>query len=244
MPKYYVDTGEELYFSIGIFQYGLAAYDLLLQSKENRYREKLLACAEWALKNQQEDGGWLTFSHQAPEHPYSSMAQGEAISMLIRAHIVTGDDRYLTAVHKAKDFMLKPIVEGCTSLYDGIDVYLYEVTCEPLVLNGWIFSLWGLYDYSKYISDAKVQAVLEQTLRSLRKKLPDYDLGYWSQYQDGTRISSPFYHKLHIAQLQVMYDLFGDAVYREYAEKWEEYQKSFLNSKRAFIKKAVQKIME
>ena len=31
VPKYHVDTGEEIYFSIGIFQYGLAAYDLFFE---------------------------------------------------------------------------------------------------------------------------------------------------------------------------------------------------------------------
>lgn len=30
VPKSFVDTGEEIYFSISIFQYGLAAYDLYL----------------------------------------------------------------------------------------------------------------------------------------------------------------------------------------------------------------------
>ena len=67
---------------------------------------------------------------------------------------------------------------------------------------------------------------------------------YWSRYEDGKRICSPFYHKLHIAQLRVMYDLFGDEIYREYADKWEAYQNSFWKPKRAFLKKAFQKVFE
>lgn len=244
VPKYHVDTGEEIYFSIGIFQYGLAAYDLYLKSGEDRYKKKLLACAGWALDNQQADGSWVTFAYENPEHPYSAMAQGEGISMLLRAHVVTGDERYMAAACKAKDFMLKSITEGGTTRYQGDRVYLYECTHEPLILNGWIFSLWGLYDYSKYVADEWVKAVLAATLTSLKEKLPAFDLKYWSRYEDGKRICSPFYQKLHIAQLRVMYDLFGDEIYQKYADRWDGYQKSFWKPKRAFVKKALQKILE
>lgn len=244
IPQYQVETGDKTFFSIGIFQYGLAAFDLYLKTEDEVYSKKFLACADWAVDNQQVDGAWNTFSHENPEHPYSSMAQGEGISLLIRAHIMTRDDRYLFAVFKAKDFMLKPIADGGTTLYRGDDVYLYEFTQAPLVLNGWIFSLWGLYDYCKYVKDKKVGLILDATLSSLKKKLPDYDIKYWSKYDDDERIASPFYHKLHIAQLTVMYDLFEDEIYRVFAEKWDAYQRSFYKSKKAFIKKVIQKIFE
>ena len=244
VPKCYVDTGEEIYFSIGIFQYGLAAYDLFLKTGEETYKNKLIACADWAVDNQQENGGWDTFTYKNPEYPYSSMAQGEGISMLIRSHIVTENEKYMSAVKKAKELMLKPILDGGTANYRDGEVYLYECTNIPLVLNGWIFSLWGLYDYCKYISDDNAKDTLKATLNSLKKKLPEFDIKYWSKYDDGKCICSPFYHKLHIAQLNVMYDLFGDRIYKEYADKWENYQCSFWKPKKAFIKKAVQKIFE
>lgn len=244
VPQYYVDTGEKIYFSIGIFQYGLAAYDLFLKTNDEIYKKKLLACGDWAVDNQQPDGGWVTFAYELPEHPYSSMAQGEGISMLIRAHIATGDKKYIDAAEKAKDFMLRAVSDGGTTSYCGKDVYFYECTHEPLILNGWIFSLWGIYDWCKYSHDETATKVLTATLDSLKDKLSDFDLGYWSKYEDGKRICSPFYHKLHVAQLNAMYDLFGDEIYKEYADKWDKYQKSFWNPKIAFVKKAVQKVFE
>lgn len=204
----------------------------------------MIACANWAVENQQENGGWITFAYEKKEAPYSSMAQGEGISMLIRAHMVTRDERYIDAVHKAKEFMLMSVAKGGTTEYQEDDVYLCECTFEPVILNGWIFSLWGLYDYVKYIGDLEVKNVLEATLTSLKKKLPEFDIKYWSKYDDGKRICSPFYHKLHIAQLLVLYDLFGNQIYKEYADKWEKYQHSFWRSKVAFIKKAMQKVFE
>ncbi len=244
VPQYRMDNGEELHFSIGIFQYGLAAYDLFLQTNEEAYKNKLLACAEWAVEHQQADGGWVTFAHNHPEAPYSSMAQGEGISLLIRATMVTGETRFTDAACKAKDFMLKPLSEGGTAEYQGKDVFLYECTALPVVLNGWIFSLWGLYDYVKHTGDVAVNAVLDQTLATLKRQLPQFDAKYWSNYDAGHHICSPFYHKLHIAQLRVMYDLFGDDVYNELADKWEMYQNNGWKRKRAFLKKAIQKVFE
>lgn len=244
VPKYHIDTGEEIYFSIGIFQYGLASYDLFLTTRREEYRNKLIACANWAVDNQQEDGSWVTFSCEKPNHPYSSMAQGEGISMLLRAFLVSKNEQYLRATHKAKDFMLKPLLCGGTTSYLGEDVILHEYTDETPVLNGWIFSLWGLFDYYKFTKSEIILDILKKTLRTLSNTLPEYDLGYWSNYDLGKRITSPFYHKLHIAQLATMYDLFGDDIYKEYSEKWEKYQNSFWYPKIAFLKKAIQKIGE
>ncbi len=244
VPKYYVDTGEEIYFSIGVFQYGLAAYDLYLKTGGETYKKKLLVCADWAVENQEESGGYITFAYKNTEHPYSSMAQGEALSLLCRAYLLTKNEKYIKSAEKAKDLMLKEIKDGGTALTKGDEIYFYEATFMPLVLNGWIFSLWGIMDYCRTVSDSRAEDVFLKSLNTLKKKLPDFDIGYWSKYDDGKRISSPFYHKLHIAQLRVMYDLFGDDIYKEYADKWENYQKSFFKPKKAFIKKAVQKIFE
>lgn len=244
IPKTVVDSGEELYFSIAIFQYGLAAYDLFLLNNESEMLGKTIACADWAVKNQQEDGSWVTFLYENKEHPYSSMAQGEGISLLLRAYQVSNNEEYILAAKKAFEFMILPKENGGTTEYNEDDVYFYECTEEPLILNGWIFSIWGVMDYYKFFKDENAKKLLNATLMTLEKRLPDFDVGYWSKYEDGKRICSPFYHKLHIAQLKVMYDLFGDQIYKEYADKWEKYQNSFWKPKRAFVKKAVQKIIE
>lgn len=244
VPKTFVDTGEEIYFSIPIFQYGLAAYDLYLLNSDKTMLKKTLACADWAVDNQNENGSFTTFEFKDKNHPYSSMAQGEAISLLIRAHLETNNDKYIDAAKKALDFMLVPKSEGGVCEYTDDGILLYEFTGFEVVLNGWIFSLWGIFDYCKYTNDDKAKQALLSTLSALEKRLPSYDIKYWSKYDGGKNICSPFYHKLHIAQLEAMHELFGDEIYKEYADKWSEYQNSFFKPKRAFIKKSLQKIFE
>ena len=244
VPKYDINGGGERYFSIGVFQYGLAAWDLYLKTGADEYREKTFACAEWAIDNQQKNGGWITFNHKNIEHSYSSMAQGEAISLLVRCYRETGDLKYLTAAEKAEKFMILPISEGGTASYENGGLTFYESTEDPLILNGWIFSLWGIFDYFKCTGDVAAGEILDKTLSTLRNRLPEFDCGYWSKYDTGKRISSEFYHKLHIAQLKTMYDLFGDDIYRQYSERWQKFALSRVKKTRAFIVKAIQKVRE
>ena len=143
---------------------------------------------------------------------------------------------------EAKDFMLKPLNEGGTTSYKDGGVYFYEVTTSPIVLNGWIFSAWGLFDYACYFKDKEIEYVWNKTIETMIQMLPEFDNGYWSLYKCRSSIASPFYHRLHIAQLKVLYDMTGEKKFLEYATKFENYQKSWINRKRAFVLKAIQKI--
>lgn len=244
VPMSSVDTGEIIYFPIEIFQYGLGAYDLYLLNSDKQMLIKVKAAADWAFDNQKGDGSWETFTYENPKHPFSSMAQGEGISLLLRAYLGLHDEKYIDAAKKAIKFMLLPLEQGGTTKYEGDNVFFYECTEEPLILNGWIFSLWGIMDYCKFFDDPNVKCILDKTLSTLERKLPDFDVGYWSMYEDGMRICSPFYHRLHIAQLSVMYELTSTNIYKLYADKFQEYQNNGINRKRAFMKKAMQKILQ
>ena len=247
LPTTVTDDGQKIYFPIEIAQYGLGAYDLYLErGKDGRYLSIAKNCAEWLCENMEDCGGWKNFAYIYPEHPYSSMAQSEAACLFMRLYTETGEERYLNAAKTAIDFMLVPIENGGCTKYDGDDVYLCEHTdpSRTVVLNGWIFSLWSLYDYVKLTHDSRIEQTYQMTLATLEKILPLYDCRYWSYYDRSKRMTSPFYHRLHIAQLTVMYDITGREIYDEYAKKWKKYSESFFKPKRAFLAKAFQKLTE
>ena len=106
------------------------------------------------------------------------------------------------------------------------------------------FSIWGIYDYYKITRDIKVKEILDKTLVTLTQTLGKFDSGYWSMYDLGGRITSPFYHNLHIAQLKVMYDLTGNDSFKLYHDKWLGYQNSKMKFIKSFCYKAYQKVME
>jgi hypothetical protein len=244
VPKTIMDTGEEILFSIAIFQYGLGAYDLYLMNDEASMLENSLVCADWAVDNQQEDGSWITFDFINKTEPYSSMAQGEGISLLLRACLAKNDQKYFIAAERAKSFMLRSIEEGGTTKYDGDKVFFYETTFSPLVLNGWIFSYWGLWDYYLFTKNDDFKVLCNKCVDTLCRMLEEFDAKYWSYYDLGGKFCSPFYHRLHIAQLKVMYDLTERREFNDISEKWERESRNILYKGRAFIKKAIQKIRE
>ncbi len=243
LPTTLTEKNERVFFPVAIFQYGLGAYDLFLENTDStdKYLHKFMQCLEWAVANQEPSGAWNNFFFSYPDHPYGAMAQGEGASLLIRGYVQTKDIRYMEAAQRAIDFMLKPVSEGGTT--DG-DILL-EYTHLPAVMNGWIFAWWGLYDYVLTTQDkGRYKEMLDRSCLTLESKLPLFTNTYWSMYDLGGHIASPFYHHLHIAQMQAMYMLTGHDVFCQYAKRWEKAEHRSSSKIRAFLKKAWQKIRE
>lgn len=244
IPTVVLQNNEEIVFPISVFQYGLGSYDLYLLTNDEKYLIAFQNMVQWALDNQSENGSWNNFFYIYPDTPYSSMAQGEGVSLLLRAYQESKNTRYLECAKRALDFMLLPIEKGGTTRYQNGDVIFMEYTHKSPVLNGWIFSIFGLFDYYQLTKDEHYLEILNQTLVTLDKKIKDFDNNYWSLYDLNNNITSSFYHNLHIAQLKVMYDIFQSQEIFIYLTKWEKYNNNILNSKIAFLKKAIQKVLE
>ena len=242
VPYNETNKGNYVYFAITIFQYGLGAYDLYLETKNEEYKKKMFSVVDWAVSNQKTDGSWSAFDWSTPMAPYSSMAQSEGASLLCRAYKETGNESYLNAAKKAINFMLKPVEEGGTAYYRGEQITLEEASDELTILNGMMFSIWGVYDVCLLCEDKQLQSALHITVDTLAKQLYKYDRGYWSNYDLDGNIASPFYHELHLEQLKVMANLFEKKEFSDTLIRWTGYQKSWFKSKRAFIVKAIQKL--
>lgn len=245
LPLHKTQQGDNVYFPVAVFQYGLGAYDLFLQTKDDRYYQKFLQCLNWTADNQMKNGAWNNFFFNYPDHPYGAMAQGEGASLLIRGYKETGNQRFLDAARTALDFMLVPVEEGGATLYEGDGVILLEYTHLPAVMNGWIFAWWGLYDFVLATGDkGSYRKSMEDSLNALEQKMKSFTTSYWSNYDLGGRLAGPFYHHLHIAQMQAMWKLTGHAVFQDYADRWTKFEGKRLNRFRAFCVKAIQKIKE
>lgn len=233
-------AGDEKYFSIGIFQYGLGAYDLLLAGKDiSLMREKVLKCAEWAIKNQSEDGGWKTFEFT---NPYSAMAQGQGISLLLRAYQIKNEQKYIDAVIKAMNFLINEN-NGLIAKRDNGTIFLEFANAEP-VYNGWIFAIFGLIDFSLFFNNPEIKQLINETIITLINMLPSMDYSFWSMYQYKTKIASRFYHKLHIQLLIVLFKYTNESCFKEYADKFQKYDRKLSYRIKAFWIKAMQKIKE
>ena len=129
--------------------------------------------------------------------------------------------------------------------YKWIEEYI--VSPPTHILNGFIWSVWGLYDYFVATRDRKAEKLFGIFVNTLSHNLKDYDVGYWSLYeQSGTKLSmlaSPFYHSLHIVQLRILHNMTNLMIFEEYASRWELYKRSVLRRYLAFIYKALFKLL-
>jgi len=106
------------------------------------------------------------------------------------------------------------------------------------VLNGWIFSLWGLRDVGLDLGDRRAERLFESSSKALAARLSLYDTGWWSKYSllEGD-LAKPFYHRLHIVQLRVMSELVYEPAFATAAERWERFD-TRLAASRAVAAKA------
>jgi hypothetical protein len=246
------------YNPIAIAQYGLGNYNLWRRTTDEVRRQKFFRAADWLVLNLEESSkGILVWNHHfdweyrdklsAPW--YSALAQGQGISVLVRAHRESGDPRYMDAARAALASFLRPTADGGVAFTDDTgDLWFEEYIVSPPthILNGFIWALWGLYDYALVTKEIAVQQLFARGIRTLLHNLNRYDLGFWSLYeQSGTRlpmVASAFYHRLHIVQLRVMFHLTGEEAFAGVADRWQDYSHSRLNRARAALYKAVFKL--
>jgi hypothetical protein len=180
---------------------------------------------------------------------YSALAQGQGISVLVRAYQESQDSRYLEASELALASFFTSVAEGGVAFTDDAgDLWFEEYIVFPPthILNGFLWAVWGIYDYYLATRDGSGQDLFARTVQTLLRNLDRYDLGFWSLYeQSGTRlpmVASPFYHQLHIVQLRVMHRLTGEEKFSQVADRWESYGRSRSKRTRALCYKSAFKL--
>jgi len=246
------------YNPIAIAQWGLGNYNLFRRTGQEAYRERYLNSANWLCGNLERNrfGVWVWMHHFDWEYRetlkapwYSGLAQGQGISLLVRAHQQTGKPEYLHGAQKAFASFLLPLEDGGVTFTDERgDLWFEEYIVSPPthILNGFIWAAWGVYDYFLASGDPTAQSIFQQAIQTLLANLDKYDMGFWSLYeQSGTRlpmVASPFYHRLHVVQLRVMHRLTGEEKFSEFADRWERYGRSRAKRTRALCYKSAFKL--
>jgi hypothetical protein len=252
MLDYLGDIGVQ-YNPTAIAQYALGNYNLGQASNNGSY-QKFLQCAEWLRDNLavSPHGTYLWYYNfdffplKAPW--YSGLAQGEGLSVLVRAYAGTGEEKFAKAAHHVFQSLCRTIGEGGALFREGEDYWIEEGIDPPShVLNGFISALWGVHDYFLLTKSPEAGDLFQKCSRTLTKYLPRYDLGFWSIYKllppkKIKSIASPNYHRLHITQLRVMQLLTDQKEFGEYADRWENYSKNALFRNLAIAYKIISKM--
>lgn len=234
---------------IGVTLRGQGAVDnFTVSSTAHVY--KFFDAADWLLSNQDDHGGWpipverkfssVQMGNLAPGW-YSAMAQGQALSVLTRAYHATKDERYLRAAVGATQ-LFGVLSEKNGVLAKFMDKYLwyeeYPTVPSSFVLNGFIYSLIGLYDMKMACEGeeeergSKAAFLYEEGMKSLKTLLPFFDSGV-SSYYDLRHFTLGIvpnlarwdYHTTHIGQLLLLSTIDEAEILKSTASRWIEYMK-------------------
>lgn len=117
---------------------------------------------------------------------------------------------------------------------DGVKGYLsgniapWYLEGGKIILNGHIYTLFGLADLVKISNQDWVKDHLNTGIRSVVDSIQYFDNGFWSWYwvDKPLYIASAMYHNLHICQLKALADMSGDKKLASYSEKFASYARS------------------
>lgn len=194
---------------------------------------EFLFLADWLLEHRSDESDGTVWRTDLPVPKYgqepgwiSAMGQGQAISVLLRAHSLSGREDYLEVARAAFPALCRPVAEGGTqSAIDGHPVLEEYPTEQPCaVLNGWIFALFGVHELAVATEDSEARDLFERSAAGVVELLPRYDNGWWSLYSlyDHGRpdLAKPFYQRLHPELLEALDLIHPSPRLRSYAQRW------------------------
>jgi len=223
------------YNPVTICHYALTNYHNYIITENSTFKERFLIQVNWLVKNAVQKGNFSVWEckFDLPEfkltNPWvSAMAQGDGLSVLTRAYVLTGNTTYLAVAETAMRSFEVEMSYGGVRYTDSSGVW-YEEGADAgapssKILNGFIFALFGLYEYSWETNSSEGYALFWEGTHTLSLNLYRYDTGFWSYYDLLHYMYAPeIYHELHVRQLMTLYWLTGDPVFQEYSDRFNSY---------------------
>lgn len=228
----------------------LAEYALTMHGKMVRGQHDAEApfrkATETLLTWQSPDGGFrypITLDHWGhilQPGWVSSMAQGHALSVFARMHTIDKNPKFIEAGERALALMLRDVSEGGTTttladFHPSLKRYRFfpEYPSRPIdyTLNGYIFALLGLYDWSQ-VKDAPSREIAAKAFKdgahTLERIIQYYDVGGYSAYdlshlilKDKDPGTSEGYMACHVWLLHALNSIYDSPKLKHYEKKWE-----------------------
>ena len=247
------DIGRQ-YNPIAVAQYGLARYNRFAGRGSRDDEVAWRSAADWLVRNLRPNRHGVPVWFHEFDWPYrqplvapwySGLAQGSGLSLLVRAARHTSEARYVEAARVAYRSFARDVSAGGVVFTDDrgrpwIEEYLVEPPSH--ILNGFIWALWGVFDYASWTNEPGPRMLFKDCTTTLVKNLQRYDTGEWSLYElpsaGPSMPASAYYHRLHVTQLRVMHRLTGHSIFGEFATRWNAYLQDPRLRCRAFVRKA------
>jgi heparosan-N-sulfate-glucuronate 5-epimerase len=225
-----------IYYPITIAQAAVTYFKNYSKTNDSNSKKTFLELANWLKENfrtTKDFGFWIC------KEPYSgyntnnnwpsAMAQGIGLMAMAQAFYLTNDSSYYKISKKAlRAFNLEIKDGGFTRKHkDGFEYEEYPSSEPTRVLNGFIFSLAGLYDYYELTKDNEALLFFNKGIKFLKNNICKYDLPFTSRYnlyEKNPQLANGIgtgagdgYHHLHIIQLGWLFKKTKEEIFLKYA---------------------------
>lgn len=238
-----VRDGDMLYWNtVALSHYALTMYGRHLRGDKTA-QQAFFAAVDKLLELQREDGG---FPYPSRQHRHttlqdgwvSAMAQGNALSVFARALKLKDDTRYRRAGELTMQNLLTPVDRGgsFTTMADldpSLSEYVFfpEYPNTPIdyTLNGYMFALLGIYDWSQVVSRNQAEAAkaFSDGMATLDRILPLFDIDGYSAYDLAHIVLklppyvAPEYLGIHVYLLHALDSIAPSKVLTHFEGKWQ-----------------------
>jgi hypothetical protein len=258
-PHYLINgqTGSHYYSPLKIAHYILAIFNDYLRSDDVSLTEDIRHHLNFLLEigsthpNDSSVCVWRVptsvLRYGVKSQHVSAIVQGLVISAFLRGFVLWGDERFLETARRASRLMSIPLEDDGVQAASRWGTTYEEYPSDPYshVINGFIFSLFGLYELSQITKDSIAEELYWTGISSLKKMAPDWIMGYWSKYDlfdltsgANVNLATRHYQYLHIDQLQVLFRQTGDSVFREMEHELVRQMRNPFSNARVYLNKA------
>lgn len=225
------------YHPVNACHYALFCFDEYKATKNERFKKAFLAQVEFlrdSTKYVNFDCDKVGYPYNFPFHDlkvpwFSSLAQGEAISVLIRYYALTKDQTILPLIVKVKNFMVYPMKKGgCLHKtpegYEWFEEYPNSKQ-EAHNFSGYYVAVMAMGEYSNlFPGDTASFNLYKRTLNGGKINNKLYDSGSGIFYNRGDkRLCAPIYLKWLTMAMTQLYEFTNDQFFKYQHEIWATY---------------------
>jgi len=240
------------YYPTFIARYGLGNLEMYIETFDNKYKNSFFNQCNWLSKNLVIKDDFAVWEHKYKLSYYNfdktpwvhGLGQGLGMTVLLKAYQLTNKKSYFDLSKKILNSFQVNIKDGGVNYFDENDDIWYEeyaILPPPHILNGFITILFGIREFYNVSKSNNSFILWKNGLKTLTKNLDKYDLGYWSFYNLLQKYPATIkYHKIHIKQLKILYEITNDEKFKTYSNKWEKNLNHKINTlKISFIRNSI-----
>ena len=167
---------------------------------------------------------------------YSGLAQGQGISVLARAFKETSLEKYKNAAHQAFQVFSVSTYDGGVNYIDSnghswIEEYIVHPPTH--ILNGFIWGLWGIYDYWLLTKDKNVKVLFEKykIIKALNKLKEKFNISLSLVGSFDERNKKILEEKIHSLNIQKSVKILGKVNYKKLPHLYNQHDIKIYASK-------------